>query len=102
MKSLSNTVIAAIIAITLTLIVGLLLALPFGRGLEAWMGDKMLTWRYELLKKEDPSRKPDPHLVLVAIDQRSVEDLGRWAFPRSIHGQFLQILAPEKPKNVAW
>ena len=102
MKSLSNTVIAAIFALVLSFAVGIFLHLPFGRGLEAWMGDKMLTWRYDLLKKADPAHKPDPHLVLVAIDQRSVEDLGRWPFPRSIHGQFLQVLAPEKPKTVAW
>jgi adenylate cyclase len=102
MKSLSNTVIAAIIALTLTFIVGLFVYLPLGHGLEAWMGDKMLTWRYDLLKKTHPDRKPDPHLVLAAIDQPSVEDLGRWPFPRSIHGQFLQVLAPEKPKTVAW
>jgi adenylate cyclase len=102
MKSLSNTVFAAIIAIMLTLIVGLFLSLPFGHGLEAWTGDKMLSWRYELLKKMHPDEKPDSHLVLAAIDQASVEDLGRWAFPRSIHGQFLQVLAPEKPKTVAW
>ncbi|HEY0257136.1 MAG TPA: CHASE2 domain-containing protein, partial [Candidatus Methylacidiphilales bacterium] len=102
MKSLSNTIIAAIFAVVLTLAVGIFLHLPFGRGLETWMGDKMLTWRYELLKKTDPAHKPDPHLVLVAINQRSVDDLGRWPFPRSIHGQFLQVLAPEKPKTVAW
>ena len=101
MKSLSNTVFAAIIAITLTLIVGLFFSLPFGHGLEAWTGDKMLTWRYEFFKTH-PDHKPDPHLVLAAIDQPSVEDLGRWPFPRSTHGQFLQILAPEKPKTVAW
>jgi len=102
MKSLSNTIIAAIIAIVLTLVVALFLATPFGRGLEAWVGDKMLTWRYELLKKNDPGRKPDSHLVLVSVDQGSVQDLGRWPFPRGVHGQFLQVLAPEKPKVVAW
>jgi adenylate cyclase len=104
MKSLSNTIIALIFALVLTFAVGVFLHLPFGRGLEAWMGDKMLTWRYDLLKKTTPDRKPDPHLVLVAIDQKSVSvnALGRWPFPRGIHGQFLQVLAPEKPKTVAW
>ncbi len=102
MKSLSNTLIAAIFAAVLTLVVGFSLHLSFGRGLEAWMSDKMLTWRYDLVKQTDPARKPDPHLIFVAIDQQSVSDLGRWAFPRGIHGQFLQVLAPEKPKVVGW
>ncbi len=102
MKSLSNTVIAAIIAVVLAALIGLLLLLPIGREIEAWTGDKMMTWRYDLLKKIGSERKPDPHIVLVSIDQKSVSDLGRWPFPRNIHGQFLGVLAPQKPKVVAW
>jgi adenylate cyclase len=101
MKSLSNTFLAALLAIGLTIAVVGFLHVPFGKALEAWMGDEMLMWRYDLLKQMKSAPKTDSHLLLVAIDQRSVNDLGRWPFPRAIHGQFFGVLAPENPKVVA-
>jgi adenylate cyclase len=102
MKSHSITLTSAIFAVVLTLMVGVALQLPFGTGLEAWMSDKMQTWRYELLKKTEPQRRPDSRLILAAIDQQSVTDLGRWPFARGVHGYFLGYLATAKPKVVGW
>lgn len=102
MKSLSNTLIAVIIAGAITLFVALGLYTSFGTGLESWMSDTMQTWRYQLVKKNSNGGKPDPRLVFVAIDQKAVSDLGRWPFPRGDHGQLLQLLAPEKPAVVSW
>ncbi len=101
MKSLSNTLIAVIIALSITTFVGICLLTSFGTGLESYMADTMQTWRYDLVKKNS-AYKTDPRLVFVAVDQQSVSDLGRWPFPRSVHGQLLQLLAPEKPAVVAW
>jgi adenylate cyclase len=102
MKSLSNTAISAIFAAVITLAVGIALARPFGVGLEAWMSDRMQTWRYELLKKTDPAKRPDPRLILAAVDQQSVTDLGRWPLPRATDAEFLGVLAPAQPKVVGW
>jgi len=101
MKALSNTVIAAIFALGLTLLVGGSLKIPFFAAKESQTGDEMMYLRYQL-KSKDPSAKPDTHLILSAIDERSIQDLGGWPFPRSVHGQFLQVLAPEQPKVVGW
>ncbi len=101
MKSLFTTLIATALAVVLTCAVAGFLSLPQGRALEAWMGDHMLTWRYELTRRLDPNQKPDARLVLAAVDAQSVNDLGHWPFPRAIHGQFFQLLAPEKPRVVA-
>ena len=101
MKAFSNTVNAAIFAVGLTLLVYGLLQLPFFEAKEHQTGDEMMYLRYQLQNK-NASHKPDSHLVLAAIDERSTQELGAWPFPRSIHGQFLQVLAPEKPKVVGW
>jgi adenylate cyclase len=102
MKSLSIHATAAIFAAVLTLLVGVALSQPFGTGLEDWMSDKMQTWRYELVRKFEPNRKPDPRLILASVDQRSVDDLGRWPFPRTTDAEFLGVLAAAKPKVVGW
>ena len=101
MKSLSNTIIAVIFAVGLTLIVGLSLKIPVFAGMESQAGDEMMYLRYRL-QSQDPAHKPDSRLVLAAIDERSTQELGAWPFPRSVHGQFLEVLAPEKPKTVGW
>src|ERR1700677_2545934 len=101
MKSFPNTLLAAILALALTAVVAFFVSLPLGNMLEEWMGDKMQTWRYELLAEMKSAPKPDAHLLLVAIDQRSVNDLGRWPFPRAVQEQFFDVLAPKNPKVVA-
>ena len=94
MKSLNNTLLAAIIAIVLTAIVGVL---PW----EGPTSDEMMKWCYKLHQKYAP-RPPDPHLVVATIDENSVQLLGRWPFPRSVHAGFLGVLSNEKPKTVVF
>ena len=100
MKWLSNTLIAALIALVLTVLVALL-PFTFFEGLEAQAGDEMMKLCYDLHQKYKPL-PPDSQLVLAAIDEDSVSALGRWPFPRSVHGQFLDVLSPEKPKLIGW
>lgn len=94
MKSLNNTIIAAIIAVVLTALVAVL---PW----EANSQDRLMKLCYDLHQKYSP-HPPDSHLVLAAIDEQSVRDLGRWPFPRGVHAQFLGVLDSEKPRTVAW
>lgn len=48
------------------------------------------------------SRSPQgsDEVVLVAIDDASIEALGRWPWPRSTHAQALQRLAEARPRGV--
>lgn len=101
MKPLSNTTISALFAVGITALVALSLEIPYFLDKETQTSDEMILLRYQLHQKYSPI-KPDPHVVIAAIDQKSLSMLGRWPFNRSIHGDFLILLAPEKPKTVGW
>jgi adenylate cyclase len=47
-------------------------------------------------------RKPSPAIVIVAIDQRSEDLLGRWPFPRSVFAQTLDFLHDANARVVAF
>ena len=101
MKSISNTLIAALMAVGLAVFVAIIPLIPIFGTLEDHTTDELMKLRYNLHEKYAPL-PPDPHLVFVPIDEVSVQELGRWPFSRNIHGQLLQVLAPEKPKVVTW
>ena len=98
---LTTTVVAAIFALIATAITGLLLEIPTFQVIEGKAGDELMKLRYQIEQRLGHA-KPDPRLVLIAIDDRSAQELGQWPFPRSTHGQLLQLLAPEAPRTVAW
>jgi len=61
----------------------------------------------DLLLKRDAQGRPTPQdIVLIALDQKSLDDptmlemAGRWPWPRAIHGELLDYLASQKPKVV--
>lgn len=45
---------------------------------------------------------PSSDIVLVEIDPASLNELGRWPWPRDIHAQFLERLAPVRPRAVGY
>jgi CHASE2 domain-containing sensor protein/signal transduction histidine kinase len=47
-------------------------------------------------------RAPEPQIVIVAIDNRSLAELGRWPWPRARHEALLQKLAEAKPRAIAY
>ncbi|GAB2503289.1 CHASE2 domain-containing protein [Arenimonas alkanexedens] len=59
-----------------------------------------------LMVRHAASRTPPPDIVLIAIDQKSLEDLnelaGAWPWPRSVHGELLDLLAAWRPKSVVF
>lgn len=59
-----------------------------------------------LVMQHSHSRSPPDDIVLVAIDQKSLEALneeaGSWPWPRAIHGELLDGLAQFKPRTVAF
>ncbi|MDO8322877.1 MAG: CHASE2 domain-containing protein [Phenylobacterium sp.] len=47
-------------------------------------------------------RPADPDIIIVAIDDRSLAELGRWPWPRARHADLLNALAPMGPKAVIY
>ncbi|WP_293374227.1 CHASE2 domain-containing protein [Phenylobacterium sp. SCN 70-31] len=48
------------------------------------------------------ARPPSADIVVVAIDNRSIAEIGRWPWPRSEHATLLRRLAEAKPRAVAY
>ncbi|KRB86133.1 hypothetical protein ASE00_05190 [Sphingomonas sp. Root710] len=47
-------------------------------------------------------RDPPDDIVIVAIDNRSLEAIGRWPWPRSVHASLLSQLATMGPRSVGY
>lgn len=47
-------------------------------------------------------RAPDDDIVIVAIDNRSIAEIGRWPWPRSAHALLLDRLAQAGPRAIAY
>ncbi|WP_028602696.1 CHASE2 domain-containing protein [Ottowia thiooxydans] len=43
---------------------------------------------------------PSSDILVVAVDERSLQALGRWPWPREVHGELLEALAPHQPRAV--
>jgi CHASE2 domain-containing sensor protein/two-component sensor histidine kinase len=56
---------------------------------------------YDLLSRAG-THAPRDDIVIVAIDNRSIEALGRWPWPRARHAALLQRLAAARPKAIAY
>jgi hypothetical protein len=46
-------------------------------------------------------RPPPPGLVIIAIDDASVQAIGRWPWRRAVHASLLEVLASARPRAVA-
>jgi CHASE2 domain-containing sensor protein/signal transduction histidine kinase len=56
---------------------------------------------YDRLMALSPLR-PDPRVVIVAIDDRSLSEIGRWPWGREVHARLLDQLAAAGPKAVIY
>ncbi|WP_028456183.1 CHASE2 domain-containing protein [Chitinilyticum litopenaei] len=90
--------------LSLLLFVGLLLALDYGyfnfsRVIDERAGDQLLRWHA-------PRHAPASDIVVIDIDQKSLEDMnqeaGKWPWPRSVHGELLQALAAQQPRAIVF
>src|SRR5690606_24892893 len=82
----------------------------FGIGLGAARQGlvQALEWKTEdarLKARAEWGGAPHPDLLLVGIDEKSLEDFGQWPFLRTYHGQLLEWLGREeaaRPAAIAW
>ncbi|WEK58481.1 MAG: CHASE2 domain-containing protein [Candidatus Brevundimonas phytovorans] len=44
----------------------------------------------------------DPSIVIIAIDDRSLSELGRWPWPRTLHAALIERLSQARPRAVAY
>lgn len=90
----------------------LVLALAF---VLAWLADSY--WLHTLeplqarlsdsqLKRHALNSKPDPDIVIVDIDERSLagmsESVGRWPWPRSLHAELLEGIERQQPRAIVF
>jgi CHASE2 domain-containing sensor protein/signal transduction histidine kinase len=55
---------------------------------------------YDRFMRVQAQSAPDD-VVIVAIDEKSLEQIGRWPWPRRVHAQLLERLAQAKPAVIA-
>lgn len=48
------------------------------------------------------TREPDPRILLVVIDDRSLQAIGRWPWPRATHARLLDRIAAGRPRAVVY
>lgn len=58
---------------------------------------KMRDVRFRLRK----GMKPDPRIIVIAIDQKSINELGRWPWPRTVMAKLIERLSDYGAKVVA-
>ncbi|HEX6928209.1 MAG TPA: adenylate/guanylate cyclase domain-containing protein [Gammaproteobacteria bacterium] len=73
--------------------------LPLTRSLEFMVSDA-------LVSAAASSRAPAPGIVLINIDERSLEQMaaefGRWPWPRSVHAELLENLLAQQPRAIVF
>ncbi len=76
-----------------------LLLLPLTALLSLSSGLPLNNLLYDRLRNLTPLAV-DPRILVVAIDDRSLESLGRWPWPRSVHAELLDRLAAAGARSV--
>ncbi len=69
----------------IALFVAIFASLAFGFGL-------FTTWSAQITDRIFLSRNPDARIAIVAIDDASITQLGRWPWPRAIHAKLIQAI----------
>jgi len=82
--------------IALTLLAGLLGVLLHSDALWDW--DQVF---YDAYLRLSPRAPPDD-VVIVAIDEHSLMELGRWPWPRSVHAELLDRLSDARPRLIGF
>ena len=48
------------------------------------------------------SRQPSDRVAVIAIDQQSIDNIGRWPWPRDLHAKMIDVLAKAKARAVGY
>ena len=70
-----------------------------------WFSHARVFWQQDVASYDllvgDWEYPPDPRLAIIAIDDRSLQQLGQWPWPRSTHAQLLDRLHQAGAERVA-
>lgn len=58
------------------------------------------SWQWKLSDKLFLPEKPSLEIAIIAIDNTSIQAIGRWPWQRSVHARLLDILSTAQPKVV--
>lgn len=75
------------------------LAVVFLHGFTDFFGT--LERRYYDFASTSTSRQPSDRIAVIAIDDQSIANIGRWPWPRDIHAQLIDQLSAAKAKTIA-
>ncbi|WP_309678053.1 serine/threonine-protein kinase [Polaromonas sp.] len=75
------------------------LAVLFLHGVTDFSGT--LERRYYDFASTRTSRQPSDRIAIIAIDDQSIANIGRWPWPRDVHAQLIDQLAAAKAKTIA-
>jgi len=81
--------------------VGLLVALVFFLGANSDLMQSLERKAYDLGVLAS-SRTPSDKIAVIAIDEQSIANLGRWPWPRAIHAKMLDVLAAGHAKVIGY
>ncbi|HEX5337759.1 MAG TPA: CHASE2 domain-containing protein, partial [Gallionella sp.] len=81
--------------------VGLLVALTFLAGARSDLVQSLERKAYDL-GVQASSRAPSDRIAVIAIDDQSIANLGRWPWPREVHARMLDVLAAGHPKVIGY
>ena len=81
--------------------VGLLVALVFLLGANSDLMQSLERKAYDLAVLAS-SRTPSDKIAVIAIDDQSIANLGRWPWPREIHANMVDILATGHAKVIGY
>jgi serine/threonine-protein kinase len=56
--------------------------------------------RYYDFASTSTSRQPSDRIAVIAIDDQSIANLGRWPWPRDIHAKLIDLLSAAKAKTI--
>src|SRR3954471_1552615 len=48
------------------------------------------------------SRAPSDRIAVIAIDKQSIDNIGRWPWPRDVHAKMIDVLAKAKAKVIGY
>ncbi|MES2363079.1 MAG: serine/threonine-protein kinase [Pseudomonadota bacterium] len=75
------------------------LAVIFLHGLTDFFGT--LERRYYDFASTSTSRQPSDRIAIIAIDDQSIANIGRWPWTRDVHAQLIDQLSAAKAKTIA-
>lgn len=99
MKILRKHAYAALLTVLALAVLADYAWLDFGRVVDERMGDLVL-------RRHAAQRPASPDIVVIDIDQKSLEEMnevaGSWPWPRAIHGELLSGILQQQPQAVVF